>query len=221
MVRVTAIEEAQSVAAVATRMRERFPHVSPNVIDGRVGELYHQFDETPIRDFIPVLIENDAINWLTHLPRQRAAARGSASEQNPPTRLARGPLGASTTTWSDDLELTGQPASAYLARDFVRRNLVAQGLAHLVDDVTLVVSELATNAVVHAQTTFIVSLQGFEQTLLLEVVDGSRTGPVDVSARVLDTSGRGLTIVTLLSRAWGVDALTDGGKSVWAEFDLS
>jgi hypothetical protein len=41
-----------------------------------------------------------------------------------------------------------------------------------------------------------------------------------VAARGLDTSGRGLTIVTLLSRDWGVNARTDG-KSVWAEFDLS
>ena len=70
---MTETEEAQAVAAVATRMRERFPYVSPKVIDGLVGELYHQFDETPIRDFIPVLIENDAVNWLTHVPRQRAA----------------------------------------------------------------------------------------------------------------------------------------------------
>ena len=26
--------------------------------------------------------------------------------------------------------------------------------------------------------------------------------------------------MNLLSREWGVDARTDGGKSVWAEFDL-
>ena len=63
-------------------------------------------------------------------------------------------------------------------------------------------------------------LQAFEQTLLLEVEDGCQAGPVVVAARGLDTSGRGLTIVTLLSRDWGVNARTDG-KSVWAEFDLS
>jgi anti-sigma regulatory factor (Ser/Thr protein kinase) len=110
--------------------------------------------------------------------------------------------------WSYDLELAVQPVSASMAREFVRGHLLAQGLARLNDDAVLVVSELATNAMVHAQTPFTVSLQAFEQTLLLEVEDGSRTGPVQVAARVLDTGGRGLTIVTLLSRAWGVDAHT-------------
>jgi anti-sigma regulatory factor (Ser/Thr protein kinase) len=126
------------------------------------------------------------------------------------------------TAWFDDLELAVQPVSASKARAFVRHHLIAQGLAHLIDDVTLVVSELATNAMMHAQTPFKVSLQAFEQTLLLKVEDGSRTGLVRVAAaQALDTSGRGLTIVALLSRAWGAKAHPDGGKTVWAEFDLS
>jgi anti-sigma regulatory factor (Ser/Thr protein kinase) len=125
------------------------------------------------------------------------------------------------TAWFDDLELAVRPVSASKARAFVRHHLIAQGLAHLIDDVTLVVSELATNAMVHAQTPFKVSLQAFEQTLLLKVEDGSRTGLVPVATQVLDTSGRGLTIVALLSRAWGAKAHPDGGKTVWAEFDLS
>ena len=123
------------------------------------------------------------------------------------------------TDWSHDLELAVQPVSASVARDFVRHHLAAHRLAHLTDDVTLVVSALATNAMTHAQTPFRVSLQVLEQTLLLTVEDGSRTGPVPIAARVLDTSGRGLTIVALLSRSWGADAHPDGGKSVWAEFD--
>ena len=124
------------------------------------------------------------------------------------------------TPWSCDIQLAIQPVSASRARDFVREHLAEQGLARLEDDVTLVVSELATNAMVHARTPFKVCLQAFEQTLLLEVEDGCQAGPVVVAARGLDTSGRGLTIVTLLSRDWGVNARTNG-KSVWAEFDLS
>ena len=124
------------------------------------------------------------------------------------------------TAWSCAVELSVQPVSASMARDFVRHRLAEQGLTHLSDDVTLVVSELATNAMVHARTPFKVSLQAFEQTLLLEVEDGSRTGPVHVAARSLDLTGRGLTIVNLLSRDWGVDARQNGGKSVWAEFAL-
>lgn len=117
--------------------------------------------------------------------------------------------------WSDELELAVQPVSASMARNFVRDHLVAHGMAHLTDDVTLVVSELVTNAMVHAQTPVKVSLHAFAQTLLLRVEDGSRTGPVLVAARVLDIGGRGLAIVALLSRAWGVvDRTPGGGKSV-------
>jgi anti-sigma regulatory factor (Ser/Thr protein kinase) len=124
------------------------------------------------------------------------------------------------TAWSYEMKLAAQPTSASRARDFVRQHLAEHGLLHLTDDVMLVVSELATNAMVHAQTPFRVSLEAFGETLLLEVEDGSQTGPVSVAAQVLDTGGRGVAIVNLLSRDWGVDARTAGGKSVWAEFDL-
>jgi anti-sigma regulatory factor (Ser/Thr protein kinase) len=124
------------------------------------------------------------------------------------------------TLWSCDIRLTAQPISASRARDFVRHHLRVHGLAHVSDDLELVVSELATNALLHAQTSFTVSLHAFEETLLLEVEDGSRSGPVQVIAQVLDTNGRGIALVNLLSRDWGVDAHADGGKSVWAEFTL-
>ena len=122
--------------------------------------------------------------------------------------------------WSDDLELPVQPVSVSMARDFARRLLVAHGMSHLTDDITLVVSELATNAMAHAATSFRVSLHAFEHALLLEVADGSQSEPSLLAAQLLDTNGRGMTIVNLLSRDWGVDAHPGGGKTVWAEFDL-
>jgi anti-sigma regulatory factor (Ser/Thr protein kinase) len=102
----------------------------------------------------------------------------------------------------------------------VRLHLGEHQLSHLTEDVELVVSELATNAMVHAQTPFRVSLDAFERMLRLEVEDGSQVGPVRVVAQVLDTGGRGIAIVSSLSRDWGVNARRHGGKSVWAEFDL-
>jgi anti-sigma regulatory factor (Ser/Thr protein kinase) len=122
--------------------------------------------------------------------------------------------------WSHDIELQAQPVSASRSRDFVRHHLGEHALSHLSDDLELVVSELSTNAMLHAATSFKVSLYAFQETLLLEVEDGSRDGPSLVAAEVLDTNGRGLAIVNLLSQDWGVDAHTDGGKSVWAEFSL-
>ena len=125
-----------------------------------------------------------------------------------------------STLWSSEISLAAQPISASRARAFVRLHLAEHLLSYLTDDVELVVSELATNAMVHARTPFRVSLQAFKATLLLEVEDGSRTGLIGVVAQVFDTGGRGISIVKLLSRDWGVSARTGGGKSVWAEFDL-
>jgi anti-sigma regulatory factor (Ser/Thr protein kinase) len=125
------------------------------------------------------------------------------------------------TAWSHDINLDDQPISASQARSFVRRHLAGHGLAHLSDDVEVIVSELATNAIRHSQTPFTVSLQAFERTLLLEVEDGSSAWRARVApAHVLDTHGRGLAIVDLLCRDWGMAPLPDGGKSVWAEFTL-
>ena len=118
------------------------------------------------------------------------------------------------------MSLAAQPISASRARAFDRLHLGEHLLSYLTDDVELVVSELATNAMVHARTPFRVCLQAFETTLLLEVEDRSQTGLVGVVAQVFDTGGRGVSIVKLLSRDWGVNARTGGGKSVWAEFGL-
>ena len=60
--------------------------------------------------------------------------------------------------WSHETVLAPEPISAALARDFVYVHLVAHDLFPLVEDVRLVVSELATNAVAHAQTPFRVTL---------------------------------------------------------------
>ena len=120
--------------------------------------------------------------------------------------------------WTRDITLASQATSAAQARRFVRHHLDANHLGAVVDDVELVASELATNAMQHAGTPFHLTLQAFDHTLRLTVSDGSRSGPVRLMAGTLDIGGRGLEIVDLLSRDWGF--LEDGaGKSVWVEFD--
>ena len=122
--------------------------------------------------------------------------------------------------WFSSVNLEAQPASASQARAFVRQHLVEHRLDYLSDDPELVVSELATNAVLHAKTAFTVWLYGFDHTLLLEVEDGSPDQPTQADAHPLDTNVRGLTIVSLFCRDWGMDVLAHGGKLVWAEFNL-
>lgn len=121
--------------------------------------------------------------------------------------------------WVHETVLSAHPASAHRARDFVSMHLVEHGLLHLVDDLRLAVSELATNAVQHARTPFTVTLQKHGASVLLTVKDGSTKAPAPADAHLLALGGRGLSIVDCLSREWGVISGSDGTKSVWASFD--
>jgi anti-sigma regulatory factor (Ser/Thr protein kinase) len=127
-------------------------------------------------------------------------------------------MNQSTTVWSHHTELPARATSASQARDFVRHLLVEHGMPSLVDDVELVTSELATNALVHARTHFKVTLAACSESVLLQVEDGSQPAPIRVAAAPHDTSGRGVTIVELLSSDWGVTPGPEACKSVWAAF---
>lgn len=124
--------------------------------------------------------------------------------------------------WSHETALPPEVDSPARARDFVRRQLIGHHLPYLVEDVRLVVSELATNAMQHARTPFTVRLEQGLRDVVLTVRDGSTSTPVESRPRgtvdALSPGGRGLVIVGQVSRAWGVTSATDGSKSVWATF---
>jgi anti-sigma regulatory factor (Ser/Thr protein kinase) len=126
-----------------------------------------------------------------------------------------------TVLWSHRTDLPGQPASVRQARDFVGAHLGEHQLPYLIDDIRLVVSELATNATLHARTPFTVTLDGLPDSVLLSVQDDSPSIPTTRNPPVMATAGRGLSIVDRVSRDWGIT--TPGPqrpKTVWASFDL-
>ncbi len=123
--------------------------------------------------------------------------------------------------WAHEITLAPERQSVATARRFVREHLTGHGLPLLVDDVTLVASELATNALRHSGTVFTVAITAFSEDLVLAVEDVSSSMPVLVDAGLDDVAGRGLTIVDVLSREWGVVVGQDVGKSVWAAFDVA
>jgi hypothetical protein len=112
--------------------------------------------------------------------------------------------------WSHGIDLSPEPGSILLAREFVGRRLAEHGLSHLVDDIRLVASELATNAIVHANSGITVLLQLNGSVVTLSVHDSSSAVPVMTVGDVMDACGRGLVIIDLLSLEWGVAALTSG-----------
>jgi serine/threonine-protein kinase RsbW len=99
------------------------------------------------------------------------------------------------------------------ARRYVRGVLRAHPLAHI-DAVELMVSELATNSVKHADSDFKVSINDSGGEIRVEVRDTGRGQPVLRFPAPTEPSGRGLRIVEALSTAWGtVDS--PHGKTVW------
>jgi anti-sigma regulatory factor (Ser/Thr protein kinase) len=85
-------------------------------------------------------------------------------------------------------------------------------------DLALALSELTTNAVVHARTDFEVVITTNGQ-VRIEVEDGSTDLPVPRRAHPLADSGRGLQIVRQLCDRWGVHVMQDR-KCVWCERDI-
>ena len=100
------------------------------------------------------------------------------------------------------------------ARAFTR-DAVAQSLAD-VDDLTLVVSELVTNAVVHGAGDVSLALTVDGDAVRIEVADEEptldRPAPADLDVE----SGRGLMLVSRVARSWGVRR-EGHGKTVWAD----
>lgn len=84
--------------------------------------------------------------------------------------------------------------------------------------VSQLVSELATNAVLHAGTVFRVVLTLRKRRLRCEVIDGSARPPRLRHYTAEAATGRGLRLVDKLSSAWGV-VPGPGGKTVWFELD--
>ena len=87
------------------------------------------------------------------------------------------------------------------------------------DDAQLVVSELATNAVIHARSPFSVSVGYNGSAIRISVHDWNPRLPMLRHGGPAANSGRGLHLVGALARAWGVEPSADG-KTVWAELPL-
>ena len=121
-----------------------------------------------------------------------------------------------TTHWSTSQAWSADTNHIAEARRFVEQHLVAQGRSESVPDACLLVSELVTNAIIHARTAFAVTLVVSRHAVRLEVSDRSPAPPVIADVTCDGDSGRGLRIVAGLAHDWGVTRDPAGGKSVWA-----
>jgi anti-sigma regulatory factor (Ser/Thr protein kinase) len=77
-----------------------------------------------------------------------------------------------------------------------------------------VLTELATNAALHARSDYTVHLRLDPESLLVEVTDSSPAWPQQRHYGRDATTGRGIAMVEALSTVWGVQA-SPTGKTVW------
>lgn len=108
-----------------------------------------------------------------------------------------------------------EPDQVLAARHFVATSLEGWGLIN--PDVTLLVSELATNAVLHARSEFQVCVAAVAERIRVEVSDSNSRLPTLVSVPSDAYSGRGLMLLQALAGSWGVETHANNGKTIWFE----
>lgn len=120
-----------------------------------------------------------------------------------------------------EVVLSTHPGSVAEARRFSSATLLRWSLEPIVDDMALVVSELVTNAIVHAHSAPVLRLSRTERGVRVEVEDAGQGAPDPQTPSRTGESGRGMYLVDAVATAWGVDTApetgTGGGKVVWAE----
>ncbi|MFJ4337911.1 ATP-binding protein [Streptomyces sp. NPDC088915] len=107
------------------------------------------------------------------------------------------------------------------ARRLVRAALIVWGLESLIDDATLVVTELVSNAVDHSRLPSIRVLvsRPSAKRIRVGVVDRSKTVPMlRTDSNGDQLRGRGLVLVDALTEQWGTEPYR-WGKQVWAELE--
>ncbi|MCX5369657.1 ATP-binding protein [Streptomyces sp. NBC_00103] len=118
-----------------------------------------------------------------------------------------------------DLAFTAEPTEVAALRRIMRLHLGIWGLAEVIDDAQLCMSELVSNVITHVgpgtPATLAVSMNGVR--LRIEVHDpDARALPTLLDAKVESESGRGMALVDAIADRWGVQLHADQ-KVTWCE----
>lgn len=115
-----------------------------------------------------------------------------------------------------EVTLPAAVSSVPTARHFAESVLAAWDLRDIGWNATLVVSELAANAALHAGGgTFTLRIDSDgPDGVRIELHDRSRALPRQRTHSTESTTGRGLRLIETLSKDWGVTPASDG-KAVW------
>lgn len=147
--------------------------------------------------------------------------RARSVERSRPKALSgpSAPPHPGATAASHDVE--GDPAAVSGARRFLRHTLEEWGVEQeVVDNATLCLSELVTNAVIHSHTGCLVRVVLEQGVLTTTILDWgtAHLATVEEVADPLQVHGRGLQVVEALALRWGHE-LDSEGASVWFQMN--
>jgi len=120
------------------------------------------------------------------------------------------------TVPSAELTLPAETRSVGVARRFLHATVESWNAEVFAWPAGQVLTELTTNAVLHAGTDFTVTIGLSGAGLWLAVRDASPRMPRRRRYGPESTTGRGITVVARLTTRWGVTA-EPSGKTVWCE----
>jgi DNA-binding NarL/FixJ family response regulator len=129
------------------------------------------------------------------------------------------PSEAAAAVRTASLRLPVALSSPREARQFLATQLAAWELDDLRETAELLVSELVTNAIVHAHSPSQLSVRVDGEVVHVEVEDWGGGALVLRDPDPLTPGGRGLRFVEALASRWGT-ASTGHGKSVWFELPV-
>ena len=107
--------------------------------------------------------------------------------------------------------------SVPVARRFVRDLMIDSDTVADLDIASLLVTEIVTNAVLHAMAPMTLGVEVRADVVRIEVRDGSQLPPRVHAFSPSAATGRGLRLLESLAVRWGVRPEAGGGKAVWFE----
>lgn len=112
----------------------------------------------------------------------------------------------------EHLELRPHPAAPAAARRWSLDQVDVSSEAAQV--LALLVSEMVTNAVIHARTAISVGVTALDGAVLVTVADRNLVEPEQQPYSSSRPSGRGIALIEAMAEEWGVVS-DDFGKTVW------
>jgi anti-sigma regulatory factor (Ser/Thr protein kinase) len=119
------------------------------------------------------------------------------------------------------LELPPITESVPAARRFVSDMMRDNDTVADIDTARLLVTEIVTNAVLHALSPMILTVEVSADVVRIEVRDGSELPPQLRDFSPIAATGRGLRLLESLALRWGVRPEPSGGKVVWCDIGAS